>query len=225
MFDFDEFLFRLSIRDPRAWTKAFAAFVLGFLLFAAALQPANAAEIPDLANRMRRDVVRLSQVEFGLDGRDYAALIGAQVHQESRWNPNAKSPVGAAGLMQIMPATSTWLSKTVPALGKSAPYDPRWSLAAGIEYDRQLFTQFKVYDSPCDHWGLVLLSYNRGIGHITKQQKDAANSGSWRKVASKCYGSAANCRESGGYPEAILNKWLPLYLGAGWEGERICPNG
>lgn len=225
MFDFDEFLFRLSIRDPRAWMKAFVAFMLFFLLLPTALQTAGATEVPDLANRMRRDVVRLAQVEFGLDGRDYAALIGAQIHQESRWNPNAKSPAGATGLMQIMPATSAWLSKTVPDLGKAAPYDPRWSLAAGIEYDRQLFIQIKAYDSLCDRWGLALLSYNRGIGHITKQQRSASKPGNWREVARRCYGSAANCRESNGYPESILNRWLPMYLGAGWEGERICLDG
>lgn len=190
------------------------------LLFAA---PAVADDIPALAQRLRRDLVRLAQSEFGLDGHDYVATIAGQIHQESRWNPNAVSPVGAAGLGQFMPGTASWIAQVSPDLGKKAPFDPRWSLAATVDYDRRLYDQITRHNSECDHWWLTLRAYNGGPGHILKEQKRAADPGDRVSVGRQCYRSAANCRENLGYPERIIHTWAPMYLAAGWEGQALCP--
>jgi soluble lytic murein transglycosylase len=53
------------------------------------------------------DAVIASANEFGLD----PLLIWSVMRVESRYNPNAVSPVGARGLMQIMPATQAWIEE------------------------------------------------------------------------------------------------------------------
>lgn len=185
--------------------------------------PASAEEIPALAQRLRRDLVRLAQLEFGLDGRDYVSAIAGQIHQESRWNPNAVSPVGAAGLGQFMPGTASWIAQVSPDLGKKAPFDPRWSLAATVDYDRRLYDQIKRFNSECDHWWFVLRSYNGGPGHVLTEQRRASDPGDRMSVGRQCSRSAANCRENLSYPDRILNTWAPIYLAAGWEGKPLCP--
>lgn len=184
--------------------------------------PVLADDIPALAHRLRRDLVRQAQSEFGLDGVDYVATIAGQIHQESRWNPNAVSPAGAAGLGQQMPGTATWIAQVSPDLGKKAPFDPRWSLAATVYYDRRMYNQIRRFNSECDHWWFVLRSYNGGPGHVLTEQRRASDPGDRMSVGRQCARSAANCRENLSYPDRILNTWAPVYLAAGWEGKSLC---
>lgn len=69
-----------------------------------------------------------------------AAWIRAVMRQESANDPRARSPKGAIGLMQIMPAT--WLElRDRHALGTD-PYDPRDNILAGTAYLRELHDRF-----------------------------------------------------------------------------------
>jgi soluble lytic murein transglycosylase-like protein len=101
--------------------------------------------------------VRRSAQSQGLPG----SLVFGIVHQESGFDPSAKSRSGARGLMQIMPATGRDLAKRL-----SLPYstdrlfDPDYSLHLGTTYFRQLLGQF---DGNVE---LALAGYNGGPGRI-----------------------------------------------------------
>src|SRR5262249_2332 len=73
---------------------------------------------------------------------------------ESGANPNAVSPAGAQGLMQIMPGTAR-------GLGLSNPFDPTANVEAGTRYITQLVEQFGSLEAG-------LAAYNWGPGNYQK---------------------------------------------------------
>lgn len=78
-----------------------------------------------------------------------AALLHAVVQAESRYNPNARSPKGAAGLMQLMPDTAK-------ELGVENVLDPAANLQGGARYLRQMLT---LFDNDIE---LAVAAYNAG---------------------------------------------------------------
>lgn len=153
--------------------------LLLLICLAAALQvggcgpliPAHAA-IPSLASKYQRLLVRSAQANWGLDAP--VAALAAQVHQESRWNTNAKSPVGAQGLAQFMPSTADWISELYPLqLGTGEAQDPDWALQALVMYDRWLYQRIQARDS-CEQMAMALSAYNGGLGWVYKDQKQTA---------------------------------------------------
>src|ERR1700680_890957 len=82
-------------------------------------------------------------------------LVRAVVQVESAYNPNARSPKGAKGLMQLMPAT-------ISRFGVANPYNPVENVRAGVAYLRQLLNR---YD---DNEQLALAAYNAGPGAVDK---------------------------------------------------------
>lgn len=89
------------------------------------------------------------EVKYGLPG----GLLGALVRAESGGNPNARSPVGAMGLGQLMPATAR-------SLGVN-PNDPVDNLRGAAMY---LSQQLKTFGS----WQKALAAYNAGPGAVKK---------------------------------------------------------
>ncbi|MEX6730309.1 transglycosylase SLT domain-containing protein [Pseudomonas aeruginosa] len=109
---------------------------LGLLGLLSACQPAFATDrIPTAAEQYRRTLVRSAHAEWGLSAP--IATFAAQVHQESRWRADARSPVGAQGLAQFMPGTAEWIAGLYPAaLGTNQPFNPVWANCARcVTYD------------------------------------------------------------------------------------------
>lgn len=90
----------------------------------------------------------------------------AQAIAESNLNPEAKSRVGAVGIMQIMPATYSDIKRSNPHFGELE--SPRWNVAAGIYYNRMLFRKWQQTLSERERLLLTFASYNAGLGSIKK---------------------------------------------------------
>lgn len=88
-------------------------------------------------------------------------LMAAQCYQESCFDPNARSWVGACGLMQIMPSTADHLG-----LSRAKIYDPESNIAASARYMAELAQSFTDIPNPTEKLKFVLASYNGGTRHI-----------------------------------------------------------
>jgi soluble lytic murein transglycosylase-like protein len=84
-----------------------------------------------------------------------AELVKAVMQVESAFNPYARSPKGALGLMQLMPATAQ-------QFGVKNPFDPRENVRGGVAYLRQLLDRFENNEQ------LALAAYNAGPGAVDK---------------------------------------------------------
>ncbi len=100
----------------------------------------------------------------------------SQAIAESNLNPNAKSHVGAKGIMQIMPRTFDEIKYKNPSI-KGSSLQPKWNIAAGIYYDRSIWKLWKAKRPFMDKLGFMFGSYNAGKGNIIKAQKVAEKTG------------------------------------------------
>ena len=204
-----------------AVSVALTVFFLAILVVTAA----HGAEIPRQALAYRATLTRAARVEWGLDAP--VATFGAQIHQESGWCEDAKSPVGAQGLAQFMPATARWWSEMRPASGPAAPWNPGWALRSLAGYDKWLWDRTRAHDD-CNRMAMSLAGYNGGLGWVRRDAALAAELGLdpltwWDSVETANAGrSAANKRENQGYPRRILLTLEPLYEASGW-GQGVCP--
>ncbi len=100
----------------------------------------------------------------------------AQAVAESRLMTEAKSHVGAIGIMQIMPKTFSEIKKRNKSV-KGSSMQPKWNISAGIYYDRQIWNLFKAKRPFQDRIDFMFASYNAGKGNIIKAQKIAKKKG------------------------------------------------
>jgi soluble lytic murein transglycosylase-like protein len=98
-----------------------------------------------------QELIHATARDFQLD----VHLLHAIISIESGYNPQARSPKGAVGLMQVMPATGL-------RFGINDLANPRQNLLAGARYLRSLHTRFN------GQLPLILAAYNAGEGAVLK---------------------------------------------------------
>jgi len=100
-------------------------------------------------------------------------LVAAIIKVESGFEPEAISPRGARGLMQLMPSTAEWVSENTD-IDKSdfhvdTLYDPNYNISLGTWYLSHLMERFD------NNLAQVLAAYNGGQGQV----KEWINKGVW----------------------------------------------
>jgi len=99
-------------------------------------------------------------------------LMGAQGYQESQLNQNARSSVGAVGVMQVMPATGK-------AMKVGDITETEANIHAGIKYMRWMIDHYYGHEpmTKLDKVLFAFASYNSGPGRISQLRKEAAKRG------------------------------------------------
>ena len=121
-----------------------------------AVVPASA--LPVAGRKHYADMIAKVAREQKID----AALLHAVVTVESAYNPNAKSPKGATGLMQLMPDTAK-------RYGVTDLLDPMENLRAGARYLRDLMSMFN------NNMRLAIAAYNAGEGAVIRSGRAIPN--------------------------------------------------
>ncbi len=102
----------------------------------------------------------------------------AQAIAESSLNANATSPLGAVGLMQILPTTYQDIQAHQRYFGSLK--DPEWNIAGGIYYIKTLFRKWRGLPE-MDRLYLSFASYNAGYQRILRAVKRAGRNGAVRR--------------------------------------------
>ncbi len=112
------------------------------------------------------DIVKKYAKKYGFDWK----LIVSQMYSESRFDPKAKSWVGACGLLQVMPRTGK-------ELGLTDLENPQVGIQAGVKYMNWLRDRFSEDLNPHTRNWLTLAAYNVGLGHVKDAQALAKEKG------------------------------------------------
>jgi peptidoglycan lytic transglycosylase len=109
----------------------------------------------------REQVSRLAE-----DGKIPASLVYAVIRAESSYSPTALSPVGAVGLMQLMPSTAAALTNSSDEpFSSSSLTSPETNIRLGISHLRNLLTLYK------GDLVLAVAAYNAGAGNVNRWRK------------------------------------------------------
>ncbi len=112
------------------------------------------------------ELVREYANRYGFDWR----LVTAQMYQESRFDPKARSHIGARGLMQLMP-------RTAREMGVKDITDPAHSIHGGIKYLDWLRDRFENELPISERLWFTLAAYNAGAGHVQDARRLARKLG------------------------------------------------
>ncbi len=135
-----------------------------------ALQAAADARLRERATERYDPIFRkYTKRYFGIGG-DWRRFK-AQGMAESDLNPNAKSRVGARGIMQLMPSTYHAISSRRPEMG--VINDPESNIAAGIMHNRYLWQLWKKDVPEAQRWNFMYGGYNAGEGTIGRARRTA----------------------------------------------------
>ena len=130
------------------------------------------------------------------------ALLFALMRQESRFEPTARSGAGARGLMQLMPATASYVAdKLTTDMGRKPDlYEPETNVTLGQHYVRYLLDQKGIENDLI----LTIAAYNAGPGNLE----------TWRKRLSQVkdpllFIESLPVRETRNFVEQVLtNYWI-----------------
>ena len=137
---------------------------VGVLVVAAVCGGAVVVLEPDPYLRVRyplrfEHIVRGHAANYDLD----PALVAAVIYQESKFRPDARSPSGAIGLMQLLPATAKGIALRTGGsrFRVSDLYDPEVNVRYGCWYLRNLLGKYGSLE-------LALAAYNGGQGNVDR---------------------------------------------------------
>jgi len=222
-------IMHVAIPSPQSLShreRGFIALVLFCLVGMAHAQP---VAIPEASALYRHRVEQVVADVFGVNGSP--ARLAAQLHQESTWRTQVRSPVGAQGMAQFMPATARWMQdQFARELGEFDPWNPVQAIHAAALYDKWLYDRVQPFGhtrlSECSRWAFTLRAYNGGETWLLRERgltlANRGNPNNWRQVERwRSRGMAAH-RENTAYPKRILLRLEPAYIAAGWPGEAVC---
>ncbi len=127
-------------------------------------------------------------------------LVTALIRQESRFEKDIRSPVGATGLMQVMPATAEWIAPQIN-LKKYSLTDVNDNLNLGTWYFDH------THDTYNNNSALAVASYNAGPGNVAKWLKEFQGNDPDRFVENIPFA------ETKGYVESVFgNYWNYLRI-------------
>jgi len=107
----------------------------------------------------------------------------AQGVQESGLDPAAVSPVGARGILQVMPATWAEIEKAMGWRGIS-PHSAPHNIFGGVWYQARMARIWSGRGRDvAEAYDLGLASYNAGAGTILEAQARCADAPLWREIA------------------------------------------
>ncbi|HJW34338.1 MAG TPA: transglycosylase SLT domain-containing protein [Holophagaceae bacterium] len=154
----------LTQRLPHLLGRAKAPSTLATLAAALLLGSATLLAVPRFQASTTRvaapaDLVRLADAAAATENLD-PALVRAVIQVESRFNPEARSPMGALGLMQVMPATAR-------RLGFAHPEHLDENLRIGTRFLRQLLDRYEGDTAK------ALIAYNAGPEALDRARGEA----------------------------------------------------
>lgn len=121
-------------------------------------------------------------------------LVAAVMKNESKFNPGAVSPVGAVGLMQIMPDTGRWIAGEMGLKDYKTEklFIPETNIRMGCWYLSELKQEFK------GNLILIMMAYNAGRGNTKKWMKNNAWDYNFGNIAAVPY------LDTRSYVEAVM---------------------
>ncbi len=145
-------LYRLAVGVPAGASQVFYPM----LSTEAACVIADPVAPRSLFRQSKRDTfydhaIAAAADKFGVE----PAFIKAVIMAESSFNPDARSKVGAQGLMQLMP-------RTAAAMGVKDAFDPHHNILGGAKYLKHLLEQFD------NDVKLALAAYNAGSRNVRR---------------------------------------------------------
>ncbi len=158
----------MTTRTPSrlAALVALTAFaLLAMPLALAGETPQRIAWLPDSVGAFLPEI-EAAAARHGVDPR----LVAVVVLVESGGNPKARSPLGASGLMQVMPKTAERIAEArgLPAPDQAALFDPATSLDLGTWFLARQLERFGAGKSEDEAVFLAATAYNAGPGLLRR---------------------------------------------------------
>lgn len=119
-----------------------------------------------------RSAMYFKMIEDSLQHYNLPSELKYMTVIESRCDIKAKSPVGAAGLWQFMPATARKYGLRIDNFVDER-YDPYRATSAAMKYLKDLYARF-------GDWNLAIGSYNCGEGNMQKAMRKAKSRDFWK---------------------------------------------
>lgn len=155
----------------RRWCGIFALpLLIGLTLPEASVSGEKHVDHPRWTSKYDRHFRKYAKHYFGA-GFDWR-WFKAQGIAESGLKPDAKSPAGALGIMQILPSTYEEIKRENPHFKNMK--DPHWNIAAAIFYDRKMYRRWQKAQAERKRLALAFASYNAGYAKVRRGYKKAA---------------------------------------------------